>query len=142
VASDYIWGGALAEWGRVAPAARLVNLEMSITRSDECERKGINYRMHPDNIGCLRAAHIDICILADNASADDARWIWRTVNEISGGFGTEVVLSEPGTLRWTRPDRLGILSHLLREISQEDAAEPVRYIGSERRALCCIAGVR
>ena len=70
VASDYIWGDALAEWERMAAAARLMNLETSITRSDEYERKGINYRMHPDNIGCLRAARVDICVLANNHVLD------------------------------------------------------------------------
>ena len=70
VASDYIWGDARAEWKRMAPAARLVNLETSITRSDEYERKGINYRMHPENIGCLQAAHLDICVLANNHVLD------------------------------------------------------------------------
>jgi poly-gamma-glutamate synthesis protein (capsule biosynthesis protein) len=70
VAPDYIWGAAIAEWERMAPAARVVNLETSITRSDEYECKGINYRMHPDNIGCLRAAQLDICILANNHVLD------------------------------------------------------------------------
>lgn len=44
VAPDCIWGDALAEWKRMAPAARIVNLETSITRCGEYERKGINYR--------------------------------------------------------------------------------------------------
>ncbi|RPI48122.1 MAG: CapA family protein [Acidobacteria bacterium] len=70
VSSDYIWGDGLAEWKRMAPAARVVNLETSITRSDQHEPKGINYRMHPDNIGCLRAAAIDICIVANNHVLD------------------------------------------------------------------------
>jgi poly-gamma-glutamate synthesis protein (capsule biosynthesis protein) len=70
VGADYIWGDALAEWERVAPAARVVNLETSITRRDVPEPKGINYRMHPDNIGCLRAARLDICILANNHVLD------------------------------------------------------------------------
>lgn len=70
VAPDYIWGDALTEWERMAPAARLVNLETSITRSDKHEPKGINYRMHPDNVGCLRAARLDICILANNHVLD------------------------------------------------------------------------
>lgn len=70
VSPEYIWGDALAEWERMAPAARLVNLETSITRHDEYERKGINYRMHPENIGCLRAARLDICILANNHVLD------------------------------------------------------------------------
>jgi poly-gamma-glutamate synthesis protein (capsule biosynthesis protein) len=72
-APDYIWGDALAEWARMAPAARLVNLETSITRSDDYEPKGINYRMHPENVGCLRAAHLDICILANNHVLDYGR---------------------------------------------------------------------
>src|SRR5512139_3377489 len=66
VAPDYIWGDARAEWESMAPAARVVNLETSITRSDDYERKGINYRMHPDNIDCLRAARLDVCTLANN----------------------------------------------------------------------------
>jgi poly-gamma-glutamate synthesis protein (capsule biosynthesis protein) len=70
VAADYIWGDALAEWERMAPAARLVNLETSITRSDDYERKGINYRMQPENIVCLRAARLDVCILANNHVLD------------------------------------------------------------------------
>jgi poly-gamma-glutamate synthesis protein (capsule biosynthesis protein) len=37
----------------------------------------------------------------NRASADDARWIWRTVNENSRAFGTKVVLTEQGTLHWT-----------------------------------------
>ena len=73
VAPDYIWGDALAEWERSTPAARLVNLETSITRSDEYELKGINYRMHPDNIGSLAAARFDICVLANNHVLDYGR---------------------------------------------------------------------
>jgi poly-gamma-glutamate synthesis protein (capsule biosynthesis protein) len=50
---------------------RLVNLETSITASDDYWRgKGINYRMHPDNITCLTAARIDVCALANNHVLD------------------------------------------------------------------------
>ena len=67
----YPWGDALEELGRVAPEARLINLETSITRSDDHWRgKGINYRMHPDNVGCLIAARIDVCALANNHVLD------------------------------------------------------------------------
>jgi len=51
----YIWGAALEELARVAPDARIVNLETSVTRSDDhWPGKGIHYRMHPDLIlyGC------------------------------------------------------------------------------------------
>jgi poly-gamma-glutamate synthesis protein (capsule biosynthesis protein) len=67
----YIWGDALDELARVAPDVRLVNLETSITRSNDHWRgKGIHYRMHPDNVGCLTAAGIDVCALANNHVLD------------------------------------------------------------------------
>lgn len=67
----YIWGDALAECERIAPAARLVNLETSITRSDHYYRgKDIHYRMHPENIGCVTAARFDVCALANNHALD------------------------------------------------------------------------
>jgi poly-gamma-glutamate synthesis protein (capsule biosynthesis protein) len=67
----YVWGDALAELDTVAPGARVVNLETSVTRSDEYwEDKGIYYRMHPANIACLTAAQIDVCALANNHVLD------------------------------------------------------------------------
>lgn len=47
-----------------------MNLETSITRSDDYEPKGINYRMHPANVPCLVAAGIDCCVLANNHVLD------------------------------------------------------------------------
>ncbi|MGE0361401.1 MAG: CapA family protein [Vicinamibacterales bacterium] len=73
VAAEYIWGDALAECDRREPAARLVNLETSVTRRDEYEPKGINYRMHPDNVACLAAARIDVCVVANNHVGDYGR---------------------------------------------------------------------
>jgi len=67
---SYIWGDVLAELQRVAPDARIVNLETSVTRSDKALPKGINYRMHPENVGCLTAAGIDVCVLANNHVLD------------------------------------------------------------------------
>jgi len=67
---SYIWGDALEEWRRVEPDARIVNLETSITRSETYAHKGINYRMSPENAGCLRAAGIDCCVLANNHVLD------------------------------------------------------------------------
>lgn len=68
---SYIWGAALEELDRVAPDARIVNLETSITASDECwPDKAVNYRMHPKNIPCLQAANIDCCVLANNHVLD------------------------------------------------------------------------
>jgi len=67
---SYIWGDASAELQRVAPDARIVNLETGVTRSDEPRPKGINYRMHPENVGCLTVAGIDVCVLANNHVLD------------------------------------------------------------------------
>ncbi|WP_460760974.1 CapA family protein [Lysobacter fragariae] len=66
----YVWGDALAELQRRRPAVRIINLETSVTRSDTPWEKGINYRMHPDNVGCLAAAGIDCCTLANNHVLD------------------------------------------------------------------------
>ncbi len=66
----YVWADALAELERIRPAARIVNLETSVTRSDDYVAKGINYRMSPENVGCLAAAGIDCCALANNHVLD------------------------------------------------------------------------
>ena len=71
---SYIWGDALAELERMAPDARIVNLETSVTASDEAwPDKGIHYRMHPANVACLSAARIDCCVLANNHVMDWGR---------------------------------------------------------------------
>lgn len=71
VAPAYPWGDAMAEIESVSPFARIVNLETSITTSDEYERgKAINYRMHPGNVSVLSAARIDGCVLANNHVLD------------------------------------------------------------------------
>ena len=69
----YVWGDALAELERVRPDARIVNLETAVTRSGERAPKGINYRMSPENAGCLTAARIDCCVLANNHVLDWGR---------------------------------------------------------------------
>ena len=67
----YIWGDALEELNRAAAHVRLINLETSITTSnDYWKAKGIHYRMHPQNIAGLKAAGIDVCSLANNHVLD------------------------------------------------------------------------
>jgi poly-gamma-glutamate capsule biosynthesis protein CapA/YwtB (metallophosphatase superfamily) len=66
----YIWGDALAALETARPDARIVNLETSITGSNEFWPKGINYRMNPANVPCLTAAGIDCCCLANNHVLD------------------------------------------------------------------------
>ncbi len=73
VAFSYPWGDALDELERVAPDARIINLETSVTRSDQAEDKGIHYRMHPANVPVLTAAKVDCCVLANNHVLDWGR---------------------------------------------------------------------
>jgi poly-gamma-glutamate synthesis protein (capsule biosynthesis protein) len=79
VSFAYPWGDALAVLDQVAPDVRLINLETSITQSDTYwPRKGINYRMHPANLPCLTAAHVDVCALANNHVLD---WSYEGLQE-------------------------------------------------------------
>jgi len=72
VDATYVWGAALDELNRARPDARVINLETSITHSDDYFSKGINYRMSPENADFLTAAKIDCCVLANNHVLD-----WR-----------------------------------------------------------------
>jgi len=68
---SYIWGDALGELDRKGPDLRIINLETSVTTSDDFwPRKGINYRMHPDNTSVIGAASINCCVLANNHVLD------------------------------------------------------------------------
>lgn len=67
----YIWGDALDELEKVAPDVRIINLETSITKSDDYWKgKEVHYRMHPENINCVTIAKIDVCSLANNHVLD------------------------------------------------------------------------
>ena len=71
VDAAYIWGDALAILDEAAPDARNLNLETAVTdRGQPWPGKGIQYRMHPDNVGCLTVARIDCCVLANNHVLD------------------------------------------------------------------------
>lgn len=73
---DYTWpwGAALDVMAAVAPDARIINLETSVTTSDDfAPGKAVNYRMHPANVPCLTAARPDVCALANNHVLDFGR---------------------------------------------------------------------
>lgn len=68
---DYVWGDALKVWEENQPELKLINLEISITTFPEpWPGKGINYRMHPENMKVLTFAGIDHCSLANNHTLD------------------------------------------------------------------------
>lgn len=71
VRPDWPWGDALSLLDALAPDLRIVNVETTITsRGEPARGKGIHYRMHPANIGCLTAARLDACMLANNHILD------------------------------------------------------------------------
>jgi poly-gamma-glutamate capsule biosynthesis protein CapA/YwtB (metallophosphatase superfamily) len=76
---DYIWGDALAEAERAKVDLRIINLETAITSAETpWPDKGIHYRMHPLNVGCLAAGRISACALANNHLLD---WGYEGLSE-------------------------------------------------------------
>jgi poly-gamma-glutamate synthesis protein (capsule biosynthesis protein) len=66
-----LWGDALEELRGAGTDSRIINLETSITQSNDCwPGKGIHYRMSPLNIGGLTVAGINACSLANNHVLD------------------------------------------------------------------------
>lgn len=70
VGHKYPWGEALSEFEQMNPGVRLINLETAITRNEGLERKGINYRVSPENARSVKEAGIDYCALANNHVLD------------------------------------------------------------------------
>lgn len=84
VSFNYIWGDALKIWGEMAPSAKIINLETSITTHNKpWAGKGINYRMHPKNVDVLTTTGIDFCSLANNHTLDWERaGLIETINTL------------------------------------------------------------
>lgn len=85
------WGEALPVLDAAAPAARVINLETSVTRGGRfAPGKGIHYRMHPANLPCLAAVRPDVCVLANNHVLDFGRaGLEETLGTLAGaGLGT------------------------------------------------------
>lgn len=68
---DWPWGEALGVLEGARPDARVMNLETSVTRSDDfADGKAVHYRMSPANLPSLTVAHPDVCVLANNHVLD------------------------------------------------------------------------
>jgi poly-gamma-glutamate synthesis protein (capsule biosynthesis protein) len=81
---DYVWGDALQELEQTQIDLKIVNLETAITSEETpWPDKGIHYRMHPLNIGCLSAARISACALANNHVLD---WGYAGLSETLGSL--------------------------------------------------------
>jgi poly-gamma-glutamate synthesis protein (capsule biosynthesis protein) len=80
------WGDALRVLEEATPDVRVVNLETSITRSDQfVPGKAVHYRMNPANLPCLAAARPDACVLANNHVLDFGdQGLQETLDTLSG----------------------------------------------------------
>lgn len=71
MSASYVWGDLLPEVAATAVDAFVVNLETAVTdRGAPWPGKGIQYRMHPANVGVLTAAGVDVAVLANNHVLD------------------------------------------------------------------------
>jgi poly-gamma-glutamate synthesis protein (capsule biosynthesis protein) len=84
---SYVWGDLLSDLETRSPDLRIVNLETSVTTSEEALPKGITYRMHPANVPCLVAAKLHCCVLANNHVLDWAVPGLRETLEVLAGAG-------------------------------------------------------
>lgn len=112
-----MWGNALGELDRVAPHARIINLETSVTRSGN---EGISgYEQYRDDLVLMYFPTIDPQtgrlvalrlvpqrlqkLKLNRASASEAEWLRDRANEYSAAFGSNVTLLPDNSLsvRWT-----------------------------------------
>ncbi|MGE5131479.1 MAG: CapA family protein [Gemmatimonadota bacterium] len=105
----WVWGDALPELAARKPAARLVNLETSITAGGEfAPGKDIHYRMHPANIGCLAVARPDACVLANNHVLDFGRAGLSDTLDALAGAGLRAVGAGRDGAAARRPAVIGL----------------------------------
>jgi poly-gamma-glutamate synthesis protein (capsule biosynthesis protein) len=161
---SYVWGDALAELELARPDVRVINLETAVTASEDYwPEKGINYRMHPGNVGCLTAAGIDCCCLANNHVLDwghpGLEETLRTLDAAGlrrAGAGRDLAeASSPAVLEVAGRGRALVLAlgsatsgipeewaaaegrpgvNLLEDLSEETARRAARSMGRFRRA--------
>jgi poly-gamma-glutamate synthesis protein (capsule biosynthesis protein) len=90
VTFDYIWGDALQELERASVDLKIINLETAITSEPTpWPDKGIHYRMHQLNTGCLLAARISACALANNHVLD---WGYSGLSETLRSLDAEGIV--------------------------------------------------
>jgi len=131
------WGESLQVLDDVAPEARIINLETSITRSSEfAPGKAVHYRMSPANVPTLSALHPSVCALANNhvldfgrAGLDETLDTLATVGLRAAGAGTDAQRArEPAAIALPGGGRLLVFSCGLASsgIPPDWAASPTR----------------
>lgn len=116
----HIWGAALKTLKEQSPEARILNLETSITTSEDfCKTKGIHYRMHPDNVQCLNEIGVDCCILANNhalgwgrAGLDDTvRFLQQSNIDVAGAGWDKAAAEKPVRLPLSDKRSLAVFAY-------------------------------
>jgi poly-gamma-glutamate synthesis protein (capsule biosynthesis protein) len=137
LAADEPWGDALAELERAEPHARIVNLETSVTTSDAFwPDKGIHYRMHPANVALLRAAELDLAVLANNHVMDFGRAGLRETLATLREAGIRVVGAGPDRSAATAPATLDLAPGrlLVAAYAARDAGVPPSWAAERGRS--------
>ena len=134
---SYIWGEALDELERRAPDLRMINLETSLTKSEDYwNGKEIHYRTNPENIPCITAAKIDCCSLANNHILDwgypglrETLETLKRVNVKSAGAGENREAAEtPAVMEVEGKGRVLVFS-----FGSETSGIPPSWAASEER---------
>ncbi len=98
------WGDALEVLADVAPDARVINLETSVTRSAEfAPGKPVHYRMSPENLPCVTVARPDACALANNHVLDFGRAGLQDTLDALARAGVRAVGAGPDAAEARRP---------------------------------------
>lgn len=98
------WGDALAVLDRERPDYRILNLETSITRSDDrAPGKAVHYRMSPENLACLTVARPHVCTLANNHVCDFGLPGLRDTRDALAGAGVATTGAGPDDATAARP---------------------------------------
>lgn len=94
---DYIWGDLLSNNDFNKSDLRIINLETSVTTSDDYQNKPVLYRMNPLNIEAIKVANISYCNMANNHVLDwGERGLMETIYTLTkkginfGGIGMNI----------------------------------------------------
>lgn len=119
VSYDYIWGDAMEVWQKYDPDLKIINLETSVTdNGSPWPGKGIQYRMHPENMPVFTEAGIDFISLANNHVLDWSRpGLAETLNAVEkadiayAGAGEDIEQAKEPAILETEKGRVIIFAY-------------------------------
>jgi poly-gamma-glutamate capsule biosynthesis protein CapA/YwtB (metallophosphatase superfamily) len=106
---DWPWGVLLDALDDARPDGRIVNLETSVTTSDDfAPGKAVHYRMHPANLAALTVARPDVSVLANNHVLDfGTHGLEETLDSLAGA-GLQVAGAGRNLEEARRPAVIGL----------------------------------